>query len=71
MTNSTLSIGSDWENVKSKIKETNVSITDEDLEYKEGQEDELLERLAKKMNRSREEVRAFIESVAVNKGVAG
>lgn len=71
MQNSTLSLGSDWEEVKSKIKETNITITDEDLQYKPGQEDQLLERLSKKMNRSKDEVRAFIESVSVNKGLAG
>ena len=71
MENSKLSLGSDWEEVKSKIKETNISITDEDLQYEKGREDELLERLSKKMKRSKEEVRAFIESVSVNKGLAG
>ena len=71
MENTKLSLGSDWEDVKSKIKETNISITDEDLEYQEGNEDELLERLAKKMNRSKDEIRAFIESISVNKDLAG
>ena len=71
MENTKLSLGSDWEDVKSKIKETNISITDEDLEYEQGREDELLERLAKKMKRSKEEVRAFIESISVNKDLAG
>ena len=71
MENTKLSLGSDWEDVKSKIKETNISITDEDLEYEKGKEDELLERLAKKMKRSKEEFRAFIESISVNKDLAG
>jgi uncharacterized protein YjbJ (UPF0337 family) len=71
MENTKLSLGSDWEDVKSKIKETNISITDEDLEYEKGREDELLERLAKKMKRSKDEVRAFIESISVNKDLAG
>ena len=71
MENTKLSLGSDWEDVKSKIKETNISITDEDLEYEKGREDELLERLAKKMKRSKDEVRVFIESISVNKDLAG
>jgi uncharacterized protein YjbJ (UPF0337 family) len=71
MENTKLSLGSDWEEVKSKIKETNISITDEDLEYEKGREDELLERLAKKMKRSKDEVRVFIESISVNKDLAG
>lgn len=71
MENTKLSLGSDWEDVKSKIKETNISLTDEDLEYEKGREDELLERLARKMNRSKDEVRVFIESISVNKDLAG
>ena len=71
MENTKLSLGSDWEDVKSKIKETNISITDEDLEYEKGREDQLLERLAKKMKRSTAEVRVFIESISVNKDLAG
>jgi uncharacterized protein YjbJ (UPF0337 family) len=71
MTNTTLTLGSDWEEVKSKIKERNVSITDEDLEYEKGKEDELLERLSKKLNSSKQDTKAFIESISENKGLAG
>lgn len=66
-----LSLGSSWEEVKAKIKERNVELTDEDLSYQPGQEDALLERLAIKMNRSKEDVRGFIESISDNKGLAG
>jgi uncharacterized protein YjbJ (UPF0337 family) len=71
MENTKLSLGSDWEDVKSKIKEADISITDEDLEYEKGKEDELLEHLAKKMKRSKDEVRMFIESISVNEDLAG
>ncbi|MHA4846886.1 CsbD family protein [Flavitalea antarctica] len=71
MEHTKLSLGSDWDDVKSKIKEADISITDEDLEYEEGKEDELLERLSKKMNRTKEEVRMFIESISVNEDLAG
>jgi len=71
MGNSILSLGADWEEVKAKIKERNISITDEDLHYEKGHEDELLERLSKKMKRSKEETKAFIESISENKGIAG
>jgi uncharacterized protein YjbJ (UPF0337 family) len=60
-----------WEEVREKLKETNVNLTDEDLDYQPGKEDELLERLQKKINKPRNEIREFIESVAVNKGKAG
>ena len=71
MGNTILSLGADWEEVKAKIKERNISITDEDLHYEKGHEDELLERLSKKMKRSKEDTKDFIESISVNKGLAG
>lgn len=72
MSNSTrLKLGSPWEEVKAKIKERNIHLTDEDLTYEEGKEDELLERLSKKMKKNKQEVKEFIESVSFNRGVAG
>lgn len=59
-----------WEEVKEKIKERNIGLTDEDLVYEPGQEEALLERLAMKMNRTKEEIRHFVESVAYNRDVA-
>ena len=66
-----LRLSSPWEEVREKLKETNVDLTDEDLDYQPGQEDQLLERLQKKINKPKEEIREFIESVAVNSGKAG
>jgi uncharacterized protein YjbJ (UPF0337 family) len=71
MMNKKLSLGSNWEEVKAKIKEKNIEITDEDLRYEEGKEDELLERLSKKMNRTIEDTKGYIESISENKGLAG
>jgi uncharacterized protein YjbJ (UPF0337 family) len=71
MSDTRLSLASDWEDVKSKIKETNIDITDDDLRYEEGNEDDLLDRLSKKMNRSKDDVKAYIESVSATKRVAG
>lgn len=59
-----------WEEVKEKIKERNIGLTDEDLDYDPGREEELLERLAAKMNRTKEEVQRFIESVSFNQDMA-
>lgn len=66
-----LRFNTSWEEVKEKIKEANVHLTDEDLAYQPGKEDELLNRLQKKMNKSKEEIRKWIESVAANEGMAG
>jgi hypothetical protein len=47
-----LKIKTPWEEVKEKIKEANVELTDADLNYNEDQEKQLLEHLAKKMQKS-------------------
>ena len=66
-----LKLESPWEEVKEKMKENNIHLTDDDLLYEPGKEDALLERLAKKMDRSKDEVRALIESISFNTGLAG
>ena len=65
-----LKLSQPWDEVKEKIKESNIELTDEDLEYVPGKEDELLDRLSKKLNRSPEEIKAWIESVSFNRGIA-
>ncbi len=67
----TLNLGISWEEVKEKLLESEPSLTDEDLDYSEGHEEELLERLAKKMDRSPEHIKGWIESVAFTEGRAG
>jgi uncharacterized protein YjbJ (UPF0337 family) len=59
-----------WDEVKEKMKEVNTSLTDEDLFYEEGKEDELLNRLSKKLKKSPEDVKGLIESVSFTKGKA-
>ena len=65
-----LKLEAPWEEVKEQLKEVNGELTDEDLEYEPGQETALLERLAKKMNRDVPAIKAWIESVSFNKGIA-
>ncbi len=60
-----------WEEVKEKIKEHNIDITDDDLDYKPGEEGNLLDRLGKKLSKSREEVKILIESLSSNRDMAG
>ena len=59
-----------WETVKERMKENDVNLTDEDLEYIPGKEEELIKRLEKVMNRSRAQVIAYIESIASNENLA-
>jgi hypothetical protein len=70
MENNKLTLHTPWEEVKEKIKERNIGLTDEDLDYEPGQENALLERLAAKMNRSKEDVKRFIESISYNQDMA-
>ena len=59
-----------WSEVKEKIKESNIELTDADLNYEPGKEEELLKHLGEKMNRSPGEIKSWIESVSSNKGKA-
>ena len=60
-----------WEEVKERMKESNIDLTDADLEYEPGKEDELLSRLEKILNKSRPVIIAYIESISSNKDLAG
>lgn len=66
-----LNLRSPWPKVKERLKENNIELTDEDLEYTPGREQDLLERLAGKMNKSEDDVRTFIESISANEDKAG
>ena len=72
MKNSTvLKLHAPWEKVKERMKENDINLTDEDLEYTPGKEEELIQRLEKIMNRSRDQVIAYIESISSNEDLAG
>jgi len=60
-----------WETVKERMKENDINLSDEDLEYIPGKEEELIQRLEKIMNRSRDQVVAYIESISSNEDLAG
>jgi len=51
-----------WNEVKGKIKQKYAQLTDDDLKYAEGQDDELIGRLQKKLGKSAEEVRRILET---------
>ena len=72
MTNpSTLRLKVPWETVKERMKESNINLTDADLEYEPGKEEDLLQRLEKLMNKPRQQVIAYIESISANEDMAG
>ena len=62
---------SSWEELKEKLKETNVDLTDSDLDLMEGNEQEFLTRISRKLNKTPEEVKALIESISATDNIAG
>ena len=60
-----------WEIVKERMKDNDISLTDKDLEYIPGKEEELIQRLEKILNRSHDQVIAYIESISSNDDLAG
>ncbi len=66
-----LKLQTNWEEVKERLKENDVTISDEDLQYEPGGEEELIKRLSAKMNKSPEDVKRYIESLSANKPKAG
>jgi uncharacterized protein YjbJ (UPF0337 family) len=58
-----LKIKGNWNEVKGKIKQKYANLTDNDLLYEEGKEDELLGRLQKKTGQSKEEIKKWIDKL--------
>jgi uncharacterized protein YjbJ (UPF0337 family) len=55
-----LSIKGNWNEVSGKLKQQFANLTDDDLLFKEGKEEELLGRLQKKLGKSKGEIRKLI-----------
>ncbi len=51
-----LKIKGNWNELKGKLKQKYGNLTEDDLAYVEGREDELLGRLQKKLGKSKEEI---------------
>jgi uncharacterized protein YjbJ (UPF0337 family) len=49
-----------WNVIKGKLKQQYGELTDDDLKYSEGKEDELIGRLQNKLGKSKDEVRKII-----------
>lgn len=52
-----------WNETKGKLKQKYADLTDDDLLFAEGKEDELLGRLQKKTGQTKEELRKTIEEL--------
>lgn len=55
-----LEIKGNWNEKKGKLKQQYADLTDDDLTYQEGQEDELVGKIQKKTGKTRDEVKQMI-----------
>ena len=52
-----------WNELKGKVKQKYADLTDDDLLYAEGKEDELLGRLQKKTGKTKDEVESWLNDL--------
>jgi uncharacterized protein YjbJ (UPF0337 family) len=62
-TSTVLKLKGTWNEVKGKIKQQYADLTDDDLKYEEGMDDELIGRLQKKTGKTKDEVIDWIQSL--------
>lgn len=53
----------EWNEVKGRLKQQYGLLTDDDLVYAEGKDDELLGRLQKKLGKAREEIQRILRDI--------
>ena len=51
-----------WNTVKGKLKQAYGNLTDDDLKYEEGKDDELLGRLQQKTGKTKDQLKSWINS---------
>lgn len=59
----TTEVKGSWNEQKGKLKQKFAALTDNDLMFKEGRQDEMLGRLQKKLGKTKEELRKIIASL--------
>ena len=57
----TLEMKGNWNEIKGKLKQKYAELTDDDLTFVEGKDDEMLGRIQQRLGRSKEEIRREIE----------
>ncbi len=58
-----LQLKGSWNELKGKLKQKYANLTDDDLTFAEGKDDELLGRLQKKLGRTKDQIRDEIEAL--------
>ena len=57
-----LELKGSWNVLKGKLKQSYANLTDDDLKYEEGKEDELLGRIQRKTGQTREQLTKWVKS---------
>jgi uncharacterized protein YjbJ (UPF0337 family) len=52
-----------WNELKGKVKQAHGDLTDDDLKYEEGKDDELLGRLQQKLGKSKDELVTWLKGL--------
>ncbi|MBO6622730.1 MAG: CsbD family protein [Balneola sp.] len=58
-----LTIEGNWNQVKGKLKQKYSDLTDDDLKFQEGKEDELYGRLQEKLGKTKDEIKELVASL--------
>lgn len=58
-----LEIKGNWNELKGKMKQANAKLTDNDLQYEEGKDDEFFGRMQKALGKTKDEVVEWIRSL--------
>lgn len=58
-----LTIEGNWNQVKGKLKQKYSDLTDDDLAFQEGKEDELYGRLQTKLGKTKDEIKELVASL--------
>jgi uncharacterized protein YjbJ (UPF0337 family) len=57
-----LALKGNWNILKGKLKKSYADLTDDDLKYEEGSEDELLGRLQKKTGQTKDQLKSWFKT---------
>lgn len=52
-----------WNELKGKIKQSYADLTDDDLKYEEGKDDEFIGKLQQKLGKTKDELKKWIDSL--------
>jgi uncharacterized protein YjbJ (UPF0337 family) len=58
----TLQLKGTWNEVQGKLKQKYAQLTDNDLKFEEGREDEMIGRIQKRLGKTKEEIKKEIEN---------